>query len=32
MPKSYFLVRAVVVEPLRQKFDHIVTLVEECDT
>ena len=22
MPKAYFMVRAVVAEPLRQKFDH----------
>ena len=22
MPKAYFLVRAVVAEPLRSKFDH----------
>jgi hypothetical protein len=22
MPKSFFLVRAVVAEPLRSKFDH----------
>ena len=22
MPKAYFMVRAVVTEPLRQKFDH----------
>jgi hypothetical protein len=32
MPKSYFRVRAVVAEPLRQKFDYIVMLVEACDT